>query len=187
MKYGIGKHPNSRKNLFQKGHKFFGDLTKPNYYQKGQPSNGYWRGRKHTEEYKNKMSEACKGRILTEEHRRRISESKKGAKSHLWRGGITNQNLMARKGVEYKIWRKAVFERDDYTCQICFKRGGVLNADHLKSFSLYPELRWNLDNGRTLCFECHRKTPTFGWRSMWVNNLKSQDNKVLEYLNDGRS
>jgi 5-methylcytosine-specific restriction endonuclease McrA len=61
-------------------------------------------------------------------------------------------------------WRKAVFERDDYTCQMCGIRGTQLNADHIKPFRFFPALRWELANGRTLCVPCHRKTPTYGRR-----------------------
>lgn len=64
-------------------------------------------------------------------------------------------------------WRIAVFERDDYTCQICSARSCkgkavILNADHIKPFALYPESRFDITNGRTLCLDCHRKTPTWG-------------------------
>ena len=59
-------------------------------------------------------------------------------------------------------WRKAVFERDDYICQVCKVRGGDLNADHIKPFAKHPDLRFELDNGRTLCRACHMETPTWG-------------------------
>lgn len=58
---------------------------------------------------------------------------------------------------EYKDWRKSVFERDDYTCMICGKVGGELNAHHIKPYAKYEELRFDLDNGITLCKECHKK------------------------------
>lgn len=77
--------------------------------------------------------------------------------------GKTTINERIRKSAIYKAWRKAVFERDNYTCQICGTRDGrTLNADHIKQFALYPKLRFKLSNGRTLCLECHRKTETYG-------------------------
>jgi 5-methylcytosine-specific restriction endonuclease McrA len=87
--------------------------------------------------------------------------SNKGSKNGNWKNGATDKTILIRESTEYRHWRKAVYERDNYTCQICHKRGVRLAADHIKPFALYPELRFELDNGRTLCFDCHIKTPTF--------------------------
>lgn len=65
---------------------------------------------------------------------------------------------------EWKEWREAIFARDDYTCQWCRERGGKLHPHHLKPKSLYPKLIFDLDNGITLCRECHKKTDTYGWK-----------------------
>lgn len=72
-----------------------------------------------------------------------------------------------RRTKKYKEWRKSVFERDNYTCQKCGARSKKgkrveLQADHIKQFAYYPELRFEVSNGRTLCGGCHRKTPTHG-------------------------
>lgn len=67
----------------------------------------------------------------------------------------TKQQL--RHSKEYIKWRNNVFKRDKYVCQICNKLGGNLNAHHIKSFKSYPDLRLNVDNGITLCEECHKK------------------------------
>lgn len=84
-----------------------------------------------------------------------------GAANHNWKGGITPENQKIRHSKEYMDWRTAVFQRDDYTCQECGSRGYKLNADHIKPFAYFPELRLAIDNGRTLCKPCHRKTPTY--------------------------
>ena len=81
-----------------------------------------------------------------------------GKKSHFWKGGITPQSRLIRNSLEIKLWRKVVFERDNYTCIWCGQRGGNLNADHIKPFAQFPELRFVIDNGRTLCRKCHETT-----------------------------
>lgn len=74
-----------------------------------------------------------------------------------------------RQSAAYKAWRTLVFERDNYTCQHCgdhnFEGRGstlMLHADHIQPFALYPELRFEVSNGRTLCVPCHKNTATWG-------------------------
>lgn len=62
-----------------------------------------------------------------------------------------------RKTPQYAAWRTAVFERDGYRCAICGEVGGRLNAHHIKPFARYPDLRLDVDNGITLCEECHKE------------------------------
>lgn len=62
-----------------------------------------------------------------------------------------------RQTKEYRDWRSMVFERDNFTCQICGKVGGSLNAHHIKKFNEYPKLRFEVSNGVTLCEKCHRE------------------------------
>lgn len=87
----------------------------------------------------------------------------RGEKHWNWGGGEYRKERHTAMGrIEYKTWRKSVFERDDYTCQGCFKRGGDLEADHIKRWKDNPELRYSVENGRTLCVPCHKQTDTWG-------------------------
>jgi len=81
----------------------------------------------------------------------------KGDKAPGWRGGVTSPNMLIRRSERMKQWRIAVFVRDQYTCFFCGVIGGNLHAHHIKSFSKFPELRFELNNGITLCKICHRK------------------------------
>lgn len=67
-----------------------------------------------------------------------------------------------RNSPEYKVWRRAVFERDNYTCQKCKKRGVRIEAHHIKSWAYFPELRFEVSNGITFCDECHKKEHKLG-------------------------
>jgi len=75
-----------------------------------------------------------------------------------WRGGLTIKHIRIRGVRSYKLWRMAVMKRDNWTCVFCGKRGGYLEADHIKRFSEFPKLRFEIDNGRTLCRPCHETT-----------------------------
>lgn len=104
----------------------------------------------------------------TKEARKKISKAKtgvpvpklQGSNHPRWNGGA-DKSIWKTK--EYQAWRKSVMRRDNYTCVNCGdSRGGNLEADHIKPRYLYPELTFDLDNGRTLCKPCHRATPTWG-------------------------
>lgn len=73
-----------------------------------------------------------------------------------WKGGVTLAKQKERHSVQAVQWRKEVFTRDNFTCQICGKVGGNLNAHHIKKWADYPELRYEVNNGITLCERCHR-------------------------------
>lgn len=113
-----------------------------------------------------KLSEVTKEKIRN----KRIGKTC-GEEHYNWKGGITPINIKIRGSVEYKLWRKSVFERDDYTCVWCgikSVKGAfvLLQADHIKPFAYFPELRFAIDNGRTLCVPCHKTTDTFAYKAI---------------------
>lgn len=113
------------------------------------------------------------------ETRKKMSEVKRGNKTNFWKGGITPINKIIRRSFEYKLWREAVFKRDNYTCVWCNIRSGVgrsvyLNPDHIKSFANYPELRFAVDNGRTLCDDCHKTTNNYAGKARWSRDINNQ-------------
>ena len=116
------------------------------------------KGIKLSDEHRDNLSKSHKGNRHTKETKQKMSLSRSGDKNINWKGGITPKVEKVRKSIEYRLWREAVFARDNWTCQMCGKRGNrILNAHHIKSFSDYPELRTSIENGITLCKKCHIK------------------------------
>lgn len=113
--------------------------------------------KKITPEFRKKISIAHKGK-----KRPNIAKSKFGNQNPNWKGGITPINKRIRLSANFRHWREEVFKRDNFTCQKCYKKGGDLHPHHIKSFSLYPMLRFEISNGLTLCASCHRQTDSWG-------------------------
>jgi len=94
-------------------------------------------------------------------------EGKIGNLHHSWKEIKSDPDNSRRNSKAYKIWRLEVFKRDGFRCQCCEQIGGTLNAHHIKHFAEYKELRFVVDNGITLCRECHllthNKNATDGW------------------------
>lgn len=123
-----------------------------------------------TEETKRKMSEGHSNRVYTKEWRNNISRAlkgkkhkpnqgfQKGSENPNWGGGVSPELVLQRKSQDNRIWRESVYARDDFTCQKCGDdTGGNLNAHHIQNFIDYPELRFAVSNGITLCEKCHIK------------------------------
>ena len=133
-------------------------------------------GRKLSDKTKKRISKSLKNYVYTDEHRAAISNGVKragnippknehlvGPKHPNWLGGHSTIRQSQFNNPEYKKFHKAVLERDNWTCQDCHNRGGKLCVHHIKAWGPYPELRYNPDNGITLCVSCHydrhRDTP----------------------------
>lgn len=77
-----------------------------------------------------------------------------------WQGGITAKHFCLRHSLEYKLWREAVFARDNYTCKNCAEKGVFLNAHHSIPFhklmgTPFEKYIFDVRNGITLCERCH--------------------------------
>jgi len=122
--------------------------------------------------YKNKFcSKSCRskfnGKKLSnnldyKESQRQLIKSKGNkpplhiGKNHWnWKGGISKFN----RGQDYKYcqWRKSVLAKFNFTCQKCGIRGGKLSPHHIVKWSDSVELRYDINNGLCLCYECHMK------------------------------
>ena len=91
-----------------------------------------------TKESQKRGGQKRRGRKMPLEVRKKISLSMKGEKSYLWKGGISSVNKKVRGSMEYREWRKSVFEIDNYTCKKCKQKGGKLEADHILPFAYFP-------------------------------------------------
>lgn len=172
---------------FKKGH--------PSYSEKGRFIKGqtpYNKGKKglHISPFKgipNGRIPHNKGKQTPEETRQKIRNKRalqtniaSGQNHWNWKGGLSELRKQVQQTYLYKNWRKSIFERDNYICQICSQRGGKLHADHKKSYSrIISENNittveqakkclelWDINNGRTLCISCHMKTDTYGGKSI---------------------
>lgn len=161
-----GKAP---KSAFKKGHK------------------GYWKGKKLSEEHKRKIGETHKqignkppspyGRKVSEETKEKIRKSNL---KHWDKIGRKQYKRLKHERSKYIQWRTSIFERDDFTCQKCgiknYKGLGKtvrVEVHHKKSWSKFPRLRFDTNNGITLCKDCHKKTDNYGSKGIRCNEQRT--------------
>ncbi len=112
-------------------------------------------------------------------------EEPKGEFAKNWRGGTTPLNKLRRMSKDYDLWRTSVFKKDDFVCQCCGRRGFELNAHHIENFADNEDLRYNIDNGITLCDNCHNVIKNGSFHNIYgtINNTPEQ---LEEYINRKR-
>lgn len=145
----------------KQGNAIRGRPTKPEVAEQRrvrmQGENNPFYGRKHRPETIEHLSLRKKGKSPSMAIRIALSAYHQGVALNEWTGFITSENNLVRRRQAYADWRSAVFARDDFTCALCEKRGGRLNAHHIKKFATNPHLRHVIDNGITLCVDCHNQ------------------------------
>ncbi len=121
-------------------------------------------GRKHTQKWKNEISLLNMGnkralgyKFTPKEIENRVKKFKETFDKI---GRKTEANRLFRSQLQYKLWRTAVFVRDNFKCIWCGSKKQI-ESDHIKPFAYYPELRLSVDNGRTLCHLCHTTTDSY--------------------------
>ncbi len=131
---------------------------------------------KNDPSYREKISKASKKVWQNPEYREKILRKLLGEKyEHL--GRKSNYTKKIKSSRQYKRWRKQIFERDDYTCQLCGQRGGKLEPHHIYEFSLYPNKRFDVNNGITLCRKCHlevHKAYRVGFKEEYMDMLQEK-------------
>ena len=124
------------------------------------PSSGqyvYWKceNNKH-EDYYRKISNSGIRDFKCPKCSRENQVRLRGENHPNWKGGATPQKVIDRTCLSYKEWRKEVYEKDNYLCQVCLNpKHNNLRAHHIYNFADHPDLRFNVSNGITTCAECH--------------------------------
>lgn len=135
------------------------------------------KGKKMSLEWREKLSLAKKGKHpawMDSDKRKtifqKIADAQTGERHYNWKGGVVSEADKIRRSKEGKAFKLAVKLRDGYRCIECGDNKN-LQVDHIKPFSTHPELRFAIDNGRTLCFECHKKTDSYGGKQTYKNRM----------------
>ncbi len=131
-----------------------------------------WRYQLH--DYNGALSKCCSRKCA--DSWVKMSGVRSGPNNAAWKGGPSIEGQEQRRSFEYAKVRRLVLFRDNYVCALCNVRGGLLHVDHIKKWAEFPELRFTLENCRTLCRECHFFV-TFGYKipkdSKWGLNVKN--------------
>lgn len=106
-----------------------------------------------------------------------------GENNSNWKGGITPKLLSERTSSSYEIWRDAVYKKDWYTCQCCGQSSNIeKNAHHIINFAENDDLKYDIQNGITLCAPCHHIKYKGSFHNIYGtrNNTPQQ---LEEYIN----
>jgi hypothetical protein len=92
---------------------------------------------------------------------RDLKKERRREKHPRWNKNLTDEDRWGDKhrnlNPAYVEWRDAVYKRDNYCCRICSGREGGIKAHHKQNYSMFRELRCDVENGVALCDSCHKK------------------------------
>lgn len=138
-------------------------------------------GKIHSEESKMKMSKSRKGRNVWNKGLTGLTDNRipTGKNCYQWNINLTDEDREDKRYIlGYKEWRKEIYERDNYTCQVCGdNKGGNFVAHHMNGWDLFIEERLLVENGITLCEPCHNK---FHKLCGYGNNTKEQYTEFIK-------
>jgi hypothetical protein len=116
-----------------------------------------------------------KDKTLSKTTKQKISKSLtgryRGPDNRNWKGGSLNAYGLWKKQIiqslDYRIFRLYIYERDEYTCQICINKSkGDIEVHHIKPVFYCPDLIMTESNCITLCKRCHgyckKEAPSLG-------------------------
>ena len=129
-------------------------------------------------ETKEKISKTLRAKYTSPSYKEMVlgaQNCQKGEKHYNWKGGVKPINQKERCSKEYNDWRKKVFERDLYHCRLCRENSDTLVAHHIIPWSVDKSKRYELNNGITLCKDCHRIIHLY---------LKEINKQLNEFLNE---
>lgn len=112
-----------------------------------------------SKETKIKISTTLRRKYTDPDYKEKVLQAlvpKRGEDHWNWKGGVSPVNQIERNSEKAITWRKQVFNRDSYTCRICESKG-QLQAHHILPWATFPENRFDVGNGLTLCVDCHNK------------------------------
>jgi hypothetical protein len=177
------KRPDVRKKISdaRRGKKRppFSDKWRRNLSLALKGKNTWSRGKKLSKEHKKRIILGLIGRKHSEETKQKMHKAQLGENGSNWKGGITPLNDWIRSSFKYRQWRSDVFTRDNFTCQECNQLRGEIESHHLQSLSsliLKYKIKtleeaencqeiWNINNGKTLCHNCHKKTDSYAGKN----------------------
>jgi len=110
----------------------------------------------------------------------------KGDKCYNWKGGLRSEKQKIRDSIEYTKWRRKILKKDNYTCQCCGARNGngktiKLRVHHKENFASNPELRLDINNGITLCDNCHDSKIIGSFHNIYGTHYNTTE-QLCEYI-----